>query len=269
VEVLREAVLGLLARHDDLAPRDIVVMCPDIEAYAPLVQAAFGMADGREGGHPGHRLSVRLADRSLTQTNPLLGVLGQVLDLAGGRAEASRVRDLMAAEPVRRRFGFTESDLESVDAWVEEAGIRWAFDEQHRDEYGLAAYLQNTWRFGLDRILAGVAVSDDAQRWFGTTLPLDDVGSTSIDLAGRLAEFIDRLSALADRFRGSHPLEHWISALGDVVAQLTAVGWGEEHPIDTNKTVEGRANNRRVEFHITAKDEPPPGWKDQWSGGKQ
>ena len=33
-----------------------------------------------------------------------------------------------------------------------------------------------------------MAVSDDAQRYFATTLPLDDVASTSIDLAGRLAE---------------------------------------------------------------------------------
>jgi exodeoxyribonuclease V gamma subunit len=226
VEVLREAILGLLERHPDLEPRDVVVMCPDIEAFAPLVQAAFGLGEGH--GHPGHQLQVRLADRSLTQTNPLLGVLGQVLELAGGRAEASRVRDLLAAEPVRRRFGFTESDLETIDAWIAEAGIRWAFDEQHREEYGLASYVQNSWRFGLDRILAGVAVSDDAQRWFGTTLPLDDVGSTSIDLAGRLAEFVDRLAELADRLRGSHPLEHWIDALGDVVGRLTDVGWGDE-----------------------------------------
>ncbi len=71
VEVLREVVLGLLADDPTLEPRDILVMCPDIEAYAPLVAAAFGM--GEIGGHPGHQLRVRLADRSLTQTNPLLG----------------------------------------------------------------------------------------------------------------------------------------------------------------------------------------------------
>ena len=137
-----------------LEPRDILVMCPDIEAYAPLVAAAFGM--GEIGGHPGHQLRVRLADRSLTQTNPLLAVVGQLLDLAGGRAEASAVLDLLAADPVRRRFGLTESDLETVTGWVESAGIRWAFDADHREPFGLEGYVQNTWRFGLDRILAGV-----------------------------------------------------------------------------------------------------------------
>ncbi|GAB3990766.1 exodeoxyribonuclease V subunit gamma [Nocardioides marmoraquaticus] len=226
VEVLREVVLGLLADDPTLEPRDVVVMCPDIEAYAPLVAAAFGM--GEIGTHPGHRLRVRLADRSLTQTNPLLGVLTQLLDLAGGRAEASRVLDLLGAEPVRRRFGLADDDLETVTAWVREAGVRWAFDAEHRDEFGLADYVQNTWRFGLDRVLAGVAVSDDADRFFGTTLPLDDVGSTSIDLAGRLAEALERLQRVTDALTGARPVEHWLDTLGEAVTTLTAPARGEE-----------------------------------------
>ncbi|MCW2544226.1 MAG: recC, partial [Frankiales bacterium] len=226
VEVLREVVVGLLADDPTLEPRDILVMCPDIEAYAPLVAAAFGM--GEIGGHPGHQLRVRLADRSLTQTNPLLAVVGQLLELAGGRAEASRVLDLLAVGPVRRRFGFSDSDLETITDWVEKAGIRWAFDAAHREPFGLQRYVQNTWRFGLDRVLAGVAVSDDADRFFGATLPLDDVGSTSIDLAGRLAELLDRLREVTDRLSGSHPVAHWLESVGDGVDQLTAVARGDE-----------------------------------------
>ena len=52
---------------------------------------------------------------------------------------------------------------------------------------------QNTWRTGLDRILLGVAMSGDDHRHLGTGLPLDDVGSNEIDLAGRVAELLDRL----------------------------------------------------------------------------
>ena len=234
VEVLREVLLGLLADDPTLEPRDILVMCPDIEAYAPLVEAAFGLGDVGDAStrtasrwHPGHRLQVRLADRSLTQTNPLMSVVGSLLDLADGRVEASQVLDLMATEPVRRRFGFSEDDLETIGRWVEMAGVRWAFDADHRAPFGLHQ-VNNTWRLGLDRILAGVAVSADAERWFGTVLPLDDVGSNSIDLAGRVAEFIDRLQHVADRLSGSHPVGHWLDALRDGVDALAAAAWGEE-----------------------------------------
>ena len=96
VDVLREVLLGMLEADPTLEPRDILVMCPDIETYAPLITAGFGLGDLVDGGHPAHRLRVRLADRSLTQTNPLLGVAAQLLDIAGSRATASQVLDLAA-----------------------------------------------------------------------------------------------------------------------------------------------------------------------------
>ena len=228
VEVLREVVLGLLADDPTLEPRDILVMCPDIEEYAPLISGAFGLGDAVAGSHPGHRLQVMLADRSPTQTNPLLGVLAALLDLADGRAEASRVLDLLATDQVRRRFGFTESDLETMTAWVGASGIRWAWDAAGRERFGLAAFPQNTWRFGLDRVLAGVALSDDSGLWLGPTLPLDDVSSTDIGLAGRFAEAVDRLQALTEQLHGSHDVAHWLELLADGVEQVADVPRDDE-----------------------------------------
>ncbi|MFN8190041.1 MAG: exodeoxyribonuclease V subunit gamma [Nocardioidaceae bacterium] len=224
VEVLREVLLGLLVADPTLEPRDILVMCPDIESYAPLIQASFGLADVvGDDGHPAHQLRVKLADRALHQTNPLLSVAGRLLDLAGGRAPASQVLDLAHAEPVRRRFRFTDDDLDQLATWVAEAGVRWGFDAEHRRDFGLADVVSNTWRFGVDRLLAGVTMSADAGTWIDKTLPIDDVGSGQVDLVGRLAEYVDRLVAATDRLVGSHPLSHWLDALGDGVAALTDV----------------------------------------------
>src|SRR4029079_4872402 len=41
IDGLREVLLGLLADDHTLEPRDILVMCPDIETYAPLINADF------------------------------------------------------------------------------------------------------------------------------------------------------------------------------------------------------------------------------------
>jgi OOP family OmpA-OmpF porin len=42
----------------------------------------------------------------------------------------------------------------------------------------------------------------------------------------------------------------WLTSHGIEAARLTSVGYGQERPIDSNDTDEGRRNNRRVEFHI-------------------
>jgi exodeoxyribonuclease V gamma subunit len=230
VDVLREVLLGLLADDPTLEPRDVLVMCPDIDTYAPLIEAGFGLGEVvGESGHPAHRLRVRLADRSPVQTNPLLAVARELLDVAGGRAPATQVLDLARSEPVRRRFGFSDDDLEQLDIWARESGVRWAFDAEHRADYGLASYVANTWEFGLDRLLTGVALSDDSSAWLDRALPLDDVGSAQVDLVGRLTEYVERLRSATDRLTGTHPLEHWLAALDDGVASLTAVssldGW--------------------------------------------
>ncbi len=205
IDVLREVLLGLLADDKTLEPRDILVMCPDIETYAPLIVAGFGLGDMIKGVHPAHQLRVRLADRSLLQTNPLLGVASQLLALAGGRATASEVLNLAQSAPVRARFGFTDDNLEDITRWVRQANIRWGFDTDHRKPYGVD-FIQNTWRFGIDRVLAGVAMSDDSHAWIDTTLPLDDVSSNRVDLAGQLAEYIDRLQRVVESLTGARPL---------------------------------------------------------------
>jgi exodeoxyribonuclease V gamma subunit len=222
VDVLREVLLALLADDPTLEPRDILVMCPDIETYAPLIAADFGLGEVVPGAHPAHQLRVTLADRSLVQTNPLLALAAQLLTLTGSRVTATEVLGIANADPVRARFGFTDDDLQDITDWVREANIRWGFDPEHRAPYGVD-YVHNTWRFGLDRILAGVALSDDSQAWIDTTLPLDDVGSNSVELAGRLAEYCARLKRVVESLSGTRPLREWLAALADGVALIARV----------------------------------------------
>ncbi|HUH68678.1 MAG TPA: exodeoxyribonuclease V subunit gamma [Mycobacterium sp.] len=221
VDVLREVLLGLLEDNPTLEPRDIVVMCPDIETYAPLIVAGFGLGETAGDSHPAHHLRVKLADRALTQTNPLLGVAAELLAIAGTRATASQVLSLAQTSPVRARFKFTDDDLDAITDWARQSNIRWGFDKQHREPYGLDHFVHNTWRFGLDRILVGVAMSDDSQAWLDTALPLDDVGSNKVELAGRLAEFVERLQHITESLSGTKPLTDWLDALADGVGLLT------------------------------------------------
>jgi exodeoxyribonuclease V gamma subunit len=223
VEVLRDAILHLLADDPALEPRDVIVMCPDIETFAPLIQATFGAGGDEvepvEGAPPD--LRVRLADRSLRQTNPLLGVVARLLELAGERLTASQVLDLVDREPVRRRFGLDDDDIARLEEWVRASGIRWGLDAAHRAPFKLEALPSGTWRAGLDRLLLGVTMSEEGQRLFERVLPLDDVESGAIDLVGRLAELIDRVQAAVDALARRQPIGAAAEALAAAADALT------------------------------------------------
>lgn len=227
VEVLREVVLGLLAADETLEPRDVLVMCPDVETFAPLVAASFGMAED-DDGHPAARLRVRLGDRALRQTNPLLSLLSQVLELAANRVTATQLLDLAATPPVRRRFGFSDDDVGRMRDWAVSGGVRWGLDASHRTPYGLDALAQGTWRSGMDRLLLGVVMEEEEQ-WLGPALPLDDVDSGDIDLVGRCCELVDRVDVAVRQLERLHPVPEWSSLLAEIVLSLGAPeeGWQE------------------------------------------
>ena len=94
------------------------------------------------------------------------------------------------------------------DTWM-----RWGLDATQRASYRLDRLPANTWQAGWDRVLVGVAMAEEGQRLFEGVLPLDDVGSGDIDLAGRFAEVLQRLRATVDAFAVAMPLDCWAAAV--------------------------------------------------------
>jgi exodeoxyribonuclease V gamma subunit len=221
VEVLREVIVGLLADDPTLEPRDVLVMCPDVETFAPIIAATFAIGAEDDAAHPAARLRVRLADRALRQTNALLAVLSQLLELGTARLTASQVLDLAGRPAVRARFGFDDDALERLRDWTVGADVRWGLDAEHRATWQLGDLEQGSWRDGLDRLLLGATMEGALEHWHDV-VPLDDVDSSDIDLAGRLAELVDRLAAAQALMSGRHTAAQWMAGLEHAVSGLAA-----------------------------------------------
>ncbi|MDR3068186.1 MAG: exodeoxyribonuclease V subunit gamma, partial [Cellulomonas sp.] len=234
VEVLRDVLTRLFADDPTLEPRDVVVLCPDVAGFAPLIEAVFDPADeavdstvdspapGDQTSHPGRSLRVRVADRASggQPTNPLLGVLQRLLALASSRVTASAVLDLARTDPVRRRFTFDDDALARLQTWTAESGVHWGENAARRARYHVQ-HQQGTWAAGLDRLLLGVAMAEDDQRFLGAVLPVDDVSSADVDLVGRWTELLDRLTGLLAQLSGTHPVAHWLDTCATALALLT------------------------------------------------
>lgn len=237
VEALRDALLHLLAADPTLSEDDIVVLCPALDRFAPLIEAGLGPSAGRGVAAPptGHAPSLRyrLADRSLRASNPVAAALAALVDLAGGRFDATGVLDLLAQPAIRQRYGFTDDDLGRIADWVAETNVRWGLHPDQRARHGVPAVITaNTWRAGVDRILLGVAVADDDPCFaLGDVVPLG-AEADDADLVGRLADLLANLVALDDATTSERPLEEWLVLLRQVVrATLAAPAdarWQEE-----------------------------------------
>ena len=124
---------------------------------------------------------------------------------------------------MRARFGIAAEEIERLRCWVAEAGIRWGADAAHRAELGQPACDDNTWRFGLDRLLLGYALPGQNALLFGGVLPYDDVEGSDAALLGRFAELVrDARLASARRCAMPRPPAEWRETLGALLAALLA-----------------------------------------------
>ncbi|MGC3993210.1 MAG: exodeoxyribonuclease V subunit gamma [Propionicimonas sp.] len=222
VEVLREVLTSVLAADPSLEPRDIVVLTPAIEPIAPLVTAAF-TAPPQGAVHPAQGFRVQLADRTLTQVNPMVTLLLELLRLPDGRAEASTLLEFCAHPAVAQRFGFTAESRARLVELVERAGIRWGLSGAQRTAFGLGSFPQNTWFAGLQRMLLGVAIGESDLVSAGTVLPLDDIESSDVELIGGLTELVGRLSRLFTEVSTPTTIAGWTLRCRDALSGLVAL----------------------------------------------
>lgn len=224
LEVLHDQLLALFEELPGLAPGEVLVLTPDIEAYAPYIDAVFGAAS--QAGVPAVPYSI--ADRSLGSESALAAALLRLLDLPRSRFEAETVMALLDCAALARRFRIAAADLPRLRHWVRESGIRWGVDAAQRAALGLPATGANTWRAGLERLLLGYALAAGEEALFQGILPYDEVEGAEARLAGRLASFCEALFALGEELAGERPVAEWAARLGRLLERFFAVTEEEE-----------------------------------------
>ncbi|MBY5921042.1 exodeoxyribonuclease V subunit gamma [Ferrimonas balearica] len=208
VEILQDHLLKRFAEDPELTPTDIIVMMPDVSQYAPHIEAVFGQLDRDDTRY----LPYTIADRPQRGHHVLVLALERLLGLNQARFTVSELLDLLAVPALRARFGIDEGQLPLLQRWVEDAGVRWGLDSAQRASFDLPDNLeQNTWAFGLKRMLLGYAVGQ-GDAWAGIE-PFEEIGGLDAALVGGLARLLTRLETLWSLLAESHTPGQWVLAL--------------------------------------------------------
>jgi exodeoxyribonuclease V gamma subunit len=208
VEVLYDHLLEWFQHDRNLQPRDVLVMTPDIETYAPFIQAVFDAPEDAS-----KRLPFSVADRGMSGASPVITAFFNLLRLPATRLEATAVLRLLETDVVRAKFGLAESDLDVLRVWVRDTNIRWGQDASQRESLGLPGLAENSWQQGMDRLFLGYAMAGGGERMFKDVLPYDNVEGSAADALGRFAEYVQRLFAMVAELKASRSVGQWESVL--------------------------------------------------------
>jgi exodeoxyribonuclease V gamma subunit len=240
IEVLHDQLLAILSSDHGYEARDVVVMMPDVEAYAPLIDAVF-----RRASDDPQRIPYSIADRVLGAAAPVASALDRLFLLAGQRLSTSQVLDLLALDVVAARFDLTPRDLEQISEWLLRTNVRWGIDAEHRQAHGHPHSDANTWRLGVRRLLLGYAMSNIPPALVAGVLPEPGPSGSNAAALGKLAAFLESLFQHLEALAQAHTASQWpevaSAALDALVLHDADTAWQHQELLEALRTLSGRA----------------------------
>jgi len=198
VQGLHDWLLHQFNNDTTLTPKDVLVICPNVEDYAAFVQAVFDTGFAEPDART-PRLPCSIADRNLKDADANVAAFLELLHLPDARLEISRVLSWLRVPAIARKFSFSVTELATITQWLAAANVHWGLDQQHRasiigDGDGNAS-AHFTWQQGLDRLLLGFAYGEH-DAYVNEQMLLHHVEGEQAQLLGRLASLIDAMGEL-------------------------------------------------------------------------
>lgn len=207
VEVLHDQLLAMLDHDKSLNPADIMVLAPEMGAYAAAIEAVFGMEREAVPTVPFY-----LSERSHTNTEYQAFIA--LTDLIQSRFKVTDVLDVLSYRCIRQKFEFSDQDLTTLEKWIDENQIRWGINAPHKSTMDVPPSDHFTWQAGLNRIMLGYTLKPDGTNLYRGIFPYKEIErSEDAALAGRFSTCMQALFEFCNNVRQPQSLDDWSALL--------------------------------------------------------
>lgn len=211
LEVLRDKLLSWFEQDSELLPKDILVMMPDVDLYAPFIDSVFAFNKHK----PNEFIPFTIADRAGLVEEPILHTFTGLLALPNSRFNVSELLDHLEVPAIMDKFDLSQVDVNLIKQWLMDCQIKWAKDAEHKANWGLPEIELNSWIYGLKRMLLGLAL--DGSKVWHDILSYQHIEGLNGVILGKLLDYFSFVHYLEQSLQGNKSLEHW----HELIQQLT------------------------------------------------
>lgn len=228
IEILRDALLHAFREVPNLEPHEVVVLCADVAAAAPLLEAAFAKT---YGDAPGIRMPLVVADRALREVDDSASLLVAVLEAARSRFSVDHVMTVATNPLVLAHHGVSGDDVGTWQRIAEATAVRWGASPEHRARAGVivADYDAHTWSAAIDRAILGAVLPDgEPVPDLGGVVPLPDVESADVEALTVLSRIVTVLADIErEAASGNRSLGDWADLVQETLERLASDSRGQ------------------------------------------
>jgi len=220
VQGLHDWLLHQFNNDSTLTPKDVLVMCPQVEEYAPYVNAVFarGWQDFDDKVPP---LPCSIADRVSKDSEPIVAAFSDLLTLPDSRFQLSQLLSLLRIPAMQTKFDLSIEDIDKISVWLDHASVHWGLDEEHKQHTLKTHAVSNnfTWQQGLSRLLRGFAFGD-VETIYDEQLLLPTVEGNDAELLGQLMLILEQLQQFSFSLTKERTAAEWQTFLTTLINEL-------------------------------------------------
>jgi exodeoxyribonuclease V gamma subunit len=209
LQVLKDVLLDKFSQTPHLQPKDILVMCPSIEAYSPYIRSVF-----TQSAQPAHNLPVSISDRQPIESQAYIVAFMQLLSMPTARFDATGIIDLISLPALADKYKLTPQDIEVCASWINDASIDWGKDVSHLSQQigGSVSDEMHTWHWGVSRLLVGLINAANETLVDGFS-PVSYIEGQATVVLGKFLQALESLERVTQQLKVSQDIRQWTKTL--------------------------------------------------------
>ncbi len=212
VEALWNYLVNQFENNTNLRQRDVCVIVPKIETYAPAIKAVFENKQVK--------FTYTFYDTNLRIQDSPYKALVALFNFDGNEFTSKQVFSLLEFKYIREKFGFNE-DLSVVKNAISKASIFHGFEGDKELETNLVS-----WKYGLKKLIYGVCLeqtSESVNLDGDVFYPVSEFEDSNIFELIRLHTFVEKLHAFVELNKTKRILSEWHKVISSSIDNFLAV----------------------------------------------
>lgn len=224
VEVLHDQLLRAIEELK-ISANDIIVMAPDINEYASLIESVF--SQGELAG------AYNISDKTLADISSAAEGFCRILAMNAKRGTVSEIMAILATPALRETFDLDDDTIARLEQLIRDANIRWGMDSSTREEFSEVAFSEYSWREGLDRLLlSAVAEESDLEKFATPTAPAGNCPQGILPALGNLAFITRKIFQWRTQFNQPGKPEKWLALFNEIIDTLFGKAVSRKKEVD-------------------------------------
>ena len=212
VEALWNYLVNQFENNTNLRQRDVCVIVPKIETYAPAIKAVFENKQVK--------FAYTFYDTNLRIQDSPYKALVALFNFDGNEFTSKQVFSLLEFKYIREKFGFDE-DLSVVKNAISKASIFHGFEGGKELETNLVS-----WKYGLKKLIYGVCLeqtSESVNTDDDVFYPVSEFEDSNIFELIRLHTFVEKLHAFVELNKTKRILSEWHKVISSTIDNFLSV----------------------------------------------